>query len=162
MAATPDDAGYWLLASDGGIFAFGDAVFYGSTGGMHLNAPIVAMAPTPDGAGYWLVASDGGVFAFGDATFYGSTGSLPLDKPIVGMASTIDGHGYWLVASDGGIFAYGDAAFYGSTGGAAAPEADRGDDRGPRRGRVLARGLGRRHLQLRRRELLRIDRRNAA
>ena len=56
MAATPDDAGYWLLASDGGIFSFGDAVFYGSTGGIHLNAPIVAMSPTPDGAGYWLVA----------------------------------------------------------------------------------------------------------
>ena len=25
-------SGYWLVASDGGIFAFGDAVFYGSTG----------------------------------------------------------------------------------------------------------------------------------
>ena len=33
---TPPPAGYWLVASDGGIFAFG-APFYGSTGGMHLN-----------------------------------------------------------------------------------------------------------------------------
>ena len=161
MAATPDDAGYWLLASDGGIFAFGDAVFYGSTGGMHLNAPIVGMSPTPDGGGYWLVASDGGIFAFGDAGFYGSTGSLSLDKPIVGMASTIDGHGYWLVASDGGIFAFGDAPFFGSTGGLPAPEADRRHDVCPRRRRLLARGLRRRHLQLRRRRLFRLGRRDA-
>ena len=31
MAATPDGKGYWLVAKDGGIFAFGDAHFYGST-----------------------------------------------------------------------------------------------------------------------------------
>ena len=41
--------GYWLVASDGGIFTFGDARFYGSTGAMHLNQPIVGMAPTPSG-----------------------------------------------------------------------------------------------------------------
>ena len=109
--------GYWLVASDGGIFAFGDAGFYGSTGGQALNQPIVGMAATPDGKGYWLVASDGGIFAFGDAAFYGSTGAAPLNQPIVGIAVTPDGKGYWLVASDGGIFAFGDAAFYGSTGG---------------------------------------------
>ena len=62
--ATRDWHGYWLVASDGGIFSFGDAVFYGSTGSLPLNKPIVGMAPTVDGHGYWLVASDGGVFAF--------------------------------------------------------------------------------------------------
>ena len=67
MAATPDGKGYWLVASDGGIFSFGDAGFYGSTGGIPLNKPIVGMAATPDGKGYWLVASDGGIFTFGDA-----------------------------------------------------------------------------------------------
>ncbi len=116
MAATPDSTGYWLVASDGGIFAFGDAPFYGSTGSQHLNRPIVGMAAAPDGKGYWLVASDGGIFAFGDAPFYGSTGSQHLNRPIVGMAAAPDGKGYWLVASDGGIFAFGDAPFYGSTG----------------------------------------------
>ena len=30
MAATPDGRGYWLVASDGGIFTYGDAGFYGS------------------------------------------------------------------------------------------------------------------------------------
>jgi hypothetical protein len=108
--------GYWLVASDGGIFSFGKAGFFGSTGAMTLNKPIVGMASTPDGKGYWLVASDGGIFAYGDAAFFGSTGAKTLNKPIVGMASTPDGRGYWLVASDGGIFAYGDAGFFGSTG----------------------------------------------
>ena len=109
-------SGYWLVASDGGIFAYGDAAFYGSPGSVALNKPVVGMAATPDGRGYWLVASDGGIFAYGDAAFYGSPGSVALNKPVVGMAATPDGRGYWLVASDGGIFAYGDAAFYGSPG----------------------------------------------
>ena len=117
MAATPDGKGYWLVASDGGIFTYGDAAFYGSTGALVLNRPVVGMAATPDGKGYWLVASDGGIFSYGDAAFYGSTGALVLNRPIVGMAATPDGKGYWLVASDGGIFTYGDAAYYGSAGG---------------------------------------------
>ncbi len=117
MAATPTAKGYWLVASDGGIFAFGDAHFHGSTGGRRLDRPIVGMTPTRTGRGYWLVASDGGIFAFGDARFHGSTGGKRLDRPIVGMAATPTGHGYWLVASDGGIFAFGDARFHGSTGG---------------------------------------------
>jgi SpoIID/LytB domain protein len=109
-------SGYWVAAPDGGIFSFGEARFFGSTGGMRLNRPIVGMAATGTGEGYWLVASDGGIFSFGDAGFFGSTGSLILNRPIVGMAPTPSGAGYWLVASDGGIFAFGDAGFFGSTG----------------------------------------------
>ena len=90
MAATPSGAGYWLVASDGGVFAFGDAGFSGSTGGLSLNRPIVGMAATPTGRGYWLVATDGGLFAFGDADFFGSTGAISLNRPIVGMAVTRD------------------------------------------------------------------------
>ena len=116
MAATPDGQGYWLVATDGGVFSYGDAKFYGSTGAIHLNQPIVNIESTPNGLGYWLVASDGGVFTFGDAKFYGSAGAIHLNKPIVGMSATTDGLGYWLVASDGGVFTYGDAKFYGSTG----------------------------------------------
>jgi hypothetical protein len=109
--------GYDEVASDGGLFAFGDAGFYGSMGGQHLNEPIVGMAMTPDGGGYWEVASDGGLFAFGDAGFYGSMGGQPLNQPIVGMTPTLDGQGYYEVASDGGLFAFGDAVFQGSMGG---------------------------------------------
>jgi len=111
----PAPPGYWLVASDGGIFSFSNP-FYGSTGNIHLNQPIVGMAATPNGGGYWLVAADGGVFSFGDAQFYGSTGNIHLNQPIVGMAATPDGGGYWLVAADGGVFSFGDAPFLGSTG----------------------------------------------
>ena len=117
-ASSPNaNPAYWLVASDGGIFAFGGSGFYGSTGAMTLNKPVVGMAASASKHGYWLVASDGGIFSFGDAQFYGSTGAMTLNKPVVGMAPTNDGAGYWLVASDGGIFSFGDAPFYGSMGG---------------------------------------------
>jgi hypothetical protein len=64
--------GYWLTASDGGVFSFGTAPFYGSTGSISLALPIVGMASAPRGGGYWMVAGDGGLFAFGAAGFYGS------------------------------------------------------------------------------------------
>ncbi len=113
LGAFQSIGGYWLVAGDGGIFSFG-APFYGSTGAIHLNQPIVGMAEDPLTGGYWFVASDGGVFAY-NAPFYGSMGGKPLNKPIVGMAVDPVTGGYWLVASDGGIFSF-NAPFYGSTG----------------------------------------------
>jgi Pro-kumamolisin, activation domain/MBG domain (YGX type) len=121
----PPTYGYWLVGSDGGIFTFGSAHFYGSTGNLTLQRPVVGISPTANKAGYWLVASDGGVFAFGAAGYFGSipgaglnpAGSgLPhsLNAPIVGMVPSSDGGGYFMVASDGGVFAFGDARFEGS------------------------------------------------
>jgi hypothetical protein len=104
--------GYWEVAKDGGIFAFG-APFNGSAGGLHLSAPIVGMAYDAANGGYWLVGSDGGIFAYGGAPFYGSMGGTKLNAPIVGMAANAQGTGYWLVASDGGIFAFGTSSFHG-------------------------------------------------
>jgi hypothetical protein len=115
MAPTADGNGYWLVASDGGVFAFGDAVFQGSMGAVHLNKPVVGIAADDATGGYWLVASDGGIFSFG-APFYGSTGNLVLNKPVNGMTPTADDGGYLFVASDGGIFTFGDATFQGSEG----------------------------------------------
>lgn len=112
----PTASGYWLAGADGGVFAFGDATYFGSMGGTRLNRPVVAIVPTPSGLGYWLVADDGGVFTFGDANFHGSTGNLALKRPIVGMVPSPTGFGYWLIASDGGVFSYGDARYFGSTG----------------------------------------------
>ncbi len=116
MTPTADGNGYWLVASDGGIFTYGNAQFYGSAGSIQLNAPIVGMSVTRDGAGYTLVATDGGVFNYGDSQFYGSLGGLKLNQPIEGIVNTPDGGGYWMVASDGGVFAFGDAPFLGSAG----------------------------------------------
>ncbi|MGE3835920.1 MAG: glycoside hydrolase family 26 protein, partial [Acidimicrobiia bacterium] len=117
MATTPSGNGYWLVASDGGVFSYGDAAFHGSTGAIALNQPIVGMATTPSGNGYWLIARDGGVFSYGDAAFHGSTGAIALLQPITGGTATPSGRGYWLVAADGGIFSFGDAPFHGSNGG---------------------------------------------
>jgi hypothetical protein len=111
--ATPSGQGYWMVASDGGIFTFGDAKFYGSMGGKRLNQPVMSMAADPDGVGYWLVASDGGIFAF-EAEFRGSMGATPLNKPISGMVGGPGG--YLMVAEDGGIFAFSDLPFAGSLG----------------------------------------------
>ena len=84
MAANPVGGGYWLVASDGGVFGFGNARFYGSMGGRPLNEPIEGFATTSDGLGYRLVARDGGIFSFGDAQFYGSMGGQLLNAPVVG------------------------------------------------------------------------------
>lgn len=79
--ATSSGQGYYEVGSDGGVFCYGDARFYGSMGGKPLNAPIVGFDLTPSGNGYWLVAADYGVFAFGDAPFFGHFGAAQLKSP---------------------------------------------------------------------------------
>ncbi|HEX2040405.1 MAG TPA: hypothetical protein VHF47_11815 [Acidimicrobiales bacterium] len=119
------ERGYWLVASDGGVFSFGDARFHGSMGCCPLNSPMVGMAEHPSHEGYYTVAADGGIFTFPPnnprVKFYGSMGGTRLNKPIIGMAVHPTGLGYWLVAADGGIFTFPDKTstvkFYGSTGG---------------------------------------------
>lgn len=37
MTATPDGRGYWLVAADGGVYAFGSAQFHGSIPGSHAT-----------------------------------------------------------------------------------------------------------------------------
>jgi hypothetical protein len=103
MAAAPGGDGYWLVASDGGVFSFGDAGYFGSMGAVHLDAPVVSMAATPSGQGYWLGASDGGVFSFGDADFQGSMGAQPLQSPITSIVATPNGGGYWLLPTTPGV-----------------------------------------------------------
>jgi len=107
----PNRGGQWLVASDGGVFTFGSAKFYGSMAGKHLNAPVVGMAATPDGHGYWLVAADGGVFAFGSARFYGSVPGAPssewVGQPVVGITATAGGTGYDLTTASGTVYAVG-------------------------------------------------------
>lgn len=79
IIGTPSGNGYYIVLADGGVYSFGDAVFYGSFGG---NPPggrdISGIALSIDGNGevngYWLVAEDGGVFSCGNAPFWGSSG----------------------------------------------------------------------------------------
>jgi hypothetical protein len=113
--------GYWVVAPNGSVQAFGAAQLYGdarlSASSTGASAPIVASARTPSGHGYWLTAASGAVFSFGDAHFYGGMNGVALNSPIVGMAATPSGRGYILLGADGGIFTFGDARFHGSTGG---------------------------------------------
>jgi hypothetical protein len=125
-AQTTSRHGYWLVGSDGGIFTFGSAQFYGSTGALDLQRPVVGMTPTGNRNGYWLVAADGGIFSFGNASYFGSIPELGiapagtfgaakrLNAAVVGMVPSSDDGGYFIVASDGGVFAFGDAKFEGS------------------------------------------------
>jgi hypothetical protein len=113
MAFTPTGGGYYEVAADGGIFAFGNAPFYGSMGAQPLAAPIVGMAVTPTGGGYDEVAADGGIFAFGTAPFHGSASGMTSASVVAGaMAPT--GKGYYEAGADGGVFAFGGVPFDGS------------------------------------------------
>jgi ribosomal protein L24E len=104
MSPTSTGKGYWLVASDGGIFSFGDARFHRSTGNITLNKPIVGISVTPTGNGYWMVASDGGIFAFRGAKFHGSTGGRSLSAPIAGMVP--NGTRYTLIGQDGQLYPF--------------------------------------------------------
>ncbi len=133
IVPTPDRNGYWLDASDGGVFAFGDTQFYGSMPGLgfhpagsglpqSLNAPIVGMVPSHDDAGYFMVASDGGVFAFGDATFAGSCPGIGgCNGAAVAVVPDATGGGYWVVTNSGYVYAFGDAFNHGWPGPQSSP-----------------------------------------
>jgi hypothetical protein len=133
IVPTADHGGYWLTASDGGVFSFGDTQYYGSLPGVglspagsgkpnSLNAPIVGMVPSHDQGGYFMVASDGGVFAFGDARFAGSCPGIGgCSGAAVAVMPDSTGNGYWLVTATGHVYTFGDAPNYGSPGAGAVP-----------------------------------------
>src|SRR5438477_580545 len=109
IAPAREGEGYYLVASDGGVFAYGGARFSGSTGSINLVQPIVGMAADPDAVGYLLAAADGGVFAF-DADFYGSAaGKLAPGDRVTGITVNSDG-GYILGTAKGQTFSYGPPA----------------------------------------------------
>ncbi len=121
LASTSSGHGYWLLGADGGVFAYGDAHFYGSvpaTSGP--DGPFTGIAATPDGGGYWLTNYFGLVESYGDAANVEELGDMGvfLAAPVVGIVATHTTSGVWLAGADGGVFTLGDAHFYGSMGNA--------------------------------------------
>jgi N-acetylglucosamine-6-sulfatase len=111
VRANNNDNAYWIATSDGGVFSFGGAKFYGSMGGKQLDQPIVSMTARPQRDGYWLLGGDCGVFSFGSSKFYGRYEQKAQNfcKAII---STPSGNGYWLISRYGHIFKYGDASNY--------------------------------------------------
>ena len=98
-----------MVASDGGVFTFGDAKFEGSCPGIGgCSGAAVAVMPDASGNGYWLVTATGHVYAFGDAvTTYGAPG--PQSMLVTSAMRTADGGGYWILFANGVVDAYGDA-----------------------------------------------------
>ena len=95
-------SGYWVVGSDGAVYALGNAGYHGGLGGASTT-PIVGIAATESGNGYWLVSNNGSVSAFGDAQSYGSLPALGVNvSNVVALVPTPDQLGYWLVGSDGG------------------------------------------------------------
>ena len=57
-----------MVASDGGVFTFGDAHFYGALAPFHYAvADRRRSSRRRPGKGYWIETADGDVFGFGDA-----------------------------------------------------------------------------------------------
>ncbi len=106
--------GYFMVASDGGVFAFGDATFAGSCPGIGGCAgAAVSVVPDASGNGYWVVTNTGNVYAFGDAGYYGAPG--PQSTPITSAVATEpSGGGYYVLDAAGDVFAYGNAKSFGS------------------------------------------------
>ena len=106
--------GYWMLGSDGKVYAFGEA--------RHLGAPTLAagisaadLETTPTGNGYWIVDSAGNVFGYGDAAFHGGIpgGQLAAGETVTSLSSTPSGKGYWIFTNKGRAIRFGDATFFG-------------------------------------------------
>jgi hypothetical protein len=113
MVPSKDGDGYLMVASDGGVFAFGDAHFAGSCPGIGgCSGAAVAVMPDESGNGYWLVTQTGNVYAFGDAPYDGGPGNT--GSPVTSAVRTPNGGGYWILTANGSVHAYGNASNYGN------------------------------------------------
>jgi hypothetical protein len=113
MVPSADGGGYFMVASDGGVFAFGDARFAGSCPGIGgCSGAAVAVMPDASGNGYWVVTATGHVYTFGDAPYYGAPG--PQDVRVTSAVRAPDGRGYWILFANGAISNFGDVPLFGS------------------------------------------------
>ena len=98
--------GYFVVAADGSVYAFGNAKYRGSRGGQPTDGAVVGIAVNPLSGGYWIATSQGAVYAEG-APNWGSAAGLKLASPIVSIAAWPNGAGYWLAAQNGDVYSYG-------------------------------------------------------
>ena len=163
--------GYWQLGTSAlnssnfsdsvpeGLVIQGFGIYRAIDNLSHVATPISPARPwriaaVGAGTGVWIANANGTVYSANGAPNFGSMAGRTFDGSIVGIASTPDGGGFWLVASDGGVFTFGDAQFYGSMGATHLDCTNSRDGVDKRRTRLLARGLRRRRLRVRRRPLL--------
>ena len=119
MVPTHDGGGYWLIASDGGVFAFGDAGFFGSLGGAPPSTALVGVAPTPDGGGYWVLGRQRHACTTSATRRRSGVSrrlarrSARMKSPMTGLIPDFSGQGFDAVNGSGQAFAYGDAPYFG-------------------------------------------------
>lgn len=101
LLPSPSGKGYYLLAANGRVSSFGDAVFRGNA--FALAAPASAVALTPSGAGYLVLAADGSVAVFGDAQHQGDAAGSP-DTAVALLVTTA---GYRIVFDSGRVASFG-------------------------------------------------------
>ena len=104
-------SGYWMVGSDGIVYAFGGARHHGNA----ATTSAVDLEPTPSGNGYWIVDDVGRVFRSGDAVFHGNAepSRLVAGEKVTSLSATTDGGGYWIFTSRGRVLTFGNAAFLG-------------------------------------------------
>ncbi len=99
IAADPAGRGYWLVGADGGIFAFGDAPFFGSQ--LDPSHSVVGFAASRDRDGSWVAGADGSAdgsvhgFATAAAGNASTIDALLVLPKTLGIAARTGG-GYWL------------------------------------------------------------------
>jgi hypothetical protein len=105
--------GYWMVGSDGVVYAFGDAKHLGNAAVAKTKA--VDLEPTASGNGYWIVDEAGTVFRFGDAVHHGNVdrSKLAAGEKATSLSATADGGGYWIFTNRGRVLTFGNAPFLG-------------------------------------------------
>lgn len=127
MAMTHTGNGYWVLSSEGQVYAYGDAVVFGQPVNTPTGLFAVAIESHPSAMGYWIARGDGKVYTRGAATHYGdipATGSRALkyqfgtafhgrSEAAQSLRRTSTGNGYWLMTTTGRVYNFGDAKNFG-------------------------------------------------
>ncbi len=88
------------MTSNGAVYGYGDAGYYGGANTLKLAAPITAMAAYPGAGGYWLVESNGECLPYGAAVYHGSAFRVAAAKvvgilPYAGWGGYLAGRRQW-------------------------------------------------------------------
>jgi myo-inositol-hexaphosphate 3-phosphohydrolase len=110
----PNKSGYWMVSSEGRVYAFGEAKTFGDAS-VPAGGKAIDLEPTPSGDGYWILDDIGNVYARGGATPMKllDRSKLSPGEVITSLSATKSGKGYWIFTSRGRVIPFGDAVSYG-------------------------------------------------
>ena len=114
MVPTFTGHGYFMVASDGGVFAFGDAQFEGSCPGIGGCAGRGRGRDAGPHRERLLAGDESSATSTPSATPPSTAAPPPSSVPVVDAVATPDGHGYWLLYANGAVDSFGDAANLGA------------------------------------------------